>query len=375
MLGSVSGRKAAVITMHRVGNYGSVLQAVATKRLLEGVGLEVEFIDYWRPDQLDPARWASEHSRFVKGPVTRKIHGLSSREYFARFAEVFHGFVEENLPVTQRYTSIEELRANPPVADLYVSGSDQVWNTDYNIGGTLPYLLQFGAPGTPRISLSSSIGKRPLTDSDKALFRSALPEFAWRSVREESAHEDLAALGIETEVVPDPTLLLSTDEWRSFIEGVRNDRKFVVLYALNRGTGTRARARAVAQACGIPLVTLSPRPLPWVRHSNEFRVPSVSRFLGMLASASHVVTDSFHATAFSLNLGTPVTVVMPPKYSSRLESILLQTGTESRSIAHPQYSTQMPPELSAGAQEVISSRRDAALSRLGAVVDGLGLGR
>lgn len=368
---SATRPKVSVITMHRVGNYGSVLQALATKRVLEGFGLTVEFIDYWRPDQLDPARWASEHSRYVRGPITKRLQDLSSREYFSRFSEVFHGFVDENLALTKRYTSIDQLRDDPPIADLYVSGSDQVWNTDYNIGGTEPYLLQFGSAGTPRLSISSSIGKHPLGDLDKALFRKTLPGFAWRSVREESAREDLAAIDIESEVIPDPTLLLPSDEWRSLADGAEDEEEFVVLYALNRGTGIRARAKAVARDMGLPLVTLTPRPLPWVRYRRELRVPPVPQFLALLAGAAHVVTDSFHATAFSLNLGTPLTVSMPPKYSSRLESVLKLAGTESRNLAHPQYSTRMPRELAAGAREVFASRRRAALARLGEVLGGL----
>jgi hypothetical protein len=363
--------RAAVITMHRVGNYGSVLQAVATKRLLEGLGLEVEFVDYWRPDQLDPARWASEHSRFVKGPLTKRVQSLSSREYFSQFSEVFHKFIDTNLPLTRRYTSIDELRDDPPPADLYVAGSDQVWNTDYNIGGTDPYLLQFGSKDTPRVSLSSSIGKHPLSDADKALFRATLPGFAWRSVREDAAREDLAAIGIETEVIPDPTLLLPTDDWRSLAGNAQTGEGFVVLYTLNRGTSIRATARAVARRLRLPLVTLNPRPLPWIRHRRELRVPPVPTFLELLATASHVVTDSFHATAFSLNLGTPLTISMPPKYSSRLEGILRLTGTESRNLAHPQYSTYMAPDLSDAAHEILESRRELALARLNQVIDGL----
>lgn len=363
--------KVSVITMHRVGNYGSVLQVVATKRLLEGFGLEVEIIDYWRPDQLDPVRWASEHSRYVRGPITKRIQTLSSREYVSRFSDVFHGFVDENVSLSRKYTSIDELRADPPIADLYVSGSDQVWNTDYNIGGTEPYLLQFGSADTPRLSIASSIGKRSLSERDAALFREALPGFAWRSVREESAREDLAEIGIETEVVPDPTLLLAPDEWRFLAAGTGHDREFVVLYTLNRGTGIRSAAKAVARDLGLPLVTLTPRPLPWVRYRRELRVPPVAQFLELIGGASHVVTDSFHATAFSLNFGTPVTVSMPPKYASRLENILRLTGAESRNRTHPQYSTRMPTELSAGALDILASSREAALGRLDEVISGL----
>jgi polysaccharide pyruvyl transferase WcaK-like protein len=315
--------------------------------------------------------WASQHSRFVKGPVTERFQRLSSREYFSRFAEVFHGFVDENLPLTRRYTSIDELRENPPSADVYVCGSDQVWNTDYNVGGTEPYLLAFGPGDVPRISLSSSIGKRPFSQADAALFTRTLSEFAWLSVREDSARDDLAAIGIEAEVIPDPTLLLPPDDWRSLPHGAKSEHGFVLVYALNRGTGVRSAAKKVARELDLPLVTLNPRPLPWVHHRHEFRVPPVPKFLELLATASHVVTDSFHATAFSLNLGTPLTVSMPPKYSSRLRGVLQMTGTEARDLRHTDYSPDMSTEMSVHAQDVLRSRRERAVARLRDVLDNL----
>lgn len=360
--------KAAVLTMHRVGNYGSVLQAAATRQVLQDLGLDVEFIDYWRPDQLNPERWAAEHSRFVRGPVTKRLQQLASREYFARFSDAFHGFVEEHLPLSRKYTSLQELRDDPPEADIYVAGSDQVWNTDYNIGGTEPYLLQFGPKDTPRISLASSIGKHPLSEVDAGLFRETLPAFAWCSVREESASSDLADLGITAEVLPDPTLLLPPAHWRSLGGDSLSPEPFVVLYTLNRGTGIRKAAKEVARDLGLPLITLNPRPLPWVRYHGEYRVPPVPDFLRLMATASHVVTDSFHATVFSLNLGTPITVSMPPKYATRLESVLHVTGTETRNLAHPRYTTRMSPELSSAAVDVFASKRDQALTRLNEVV-------
>lgn len=367
----VTEMKASVISLHRVGNYGSVLQSVATRRLLESAGLDVEFIDYWRPDQIDPAKWASAHSRYVVGPITKEIHKSISREYFGRFPEVFHDYVDRNLPLTQRYESINELRDHPPSADLYVVGSDQVWNTDYNIGGSDPYFLSFGASEIPRISLASSIGKHPLGNSDKQLFRRALSQFSWISVREDLAQQDLAGIGIDAEVVPDPTLLLPPDVWKSDSALGSRLSHSVVLYALNRGSGIRARAKHIAQELGVPLVTISPRPLPWVRYQNELRLPPVSQFVEALANAAHVVTDSFHATAFCLNLGTPFTAVMPPKYSSRLDSILRLTGTESRNAASDRYSVKMPASMSSEAQDRIATRRDEASQRIRSVLDSL----
>lgn len=356
--------KAALITMHRVGNYGSALQTVATTKVLNKCGIDVKIIDYWRPDQINPAKWASEHSRFVRGPITKALQRASSIEYFKRFTSVFPPYIESNLRLTRQYTSIDQLRSDPPLADLYIVGSDQVWNTDYNIGGTEPYLLEFGSQTTPRISLASSIGKHPLNSADLELLDKGLSGFAWLSVREATAKDDLSDLGFDIEVLPDPTLLISPAEWRKFAGKPIRQEPFVLLYTLNRGTSIRTKARTISKELKLPLVTLNARPLPWIRHRREYRVPSVNSFLNLLVTASHVVTDSFHATAFSLNLGTPVSVLMPPKYSTRLESILNETGTHSRSFTDSSYTIRMQSNLSSFAMMRLKEDRVKANERL-----------
>ena len=59
-------------------------------------------------------------------------------------------------------------------------------------------------------------------------------------------------------------------------------------------------------------------------------LPSVEEFLGLFCSAACVLTDSFHATAFSLNLGTDFISVLPGRFGTRIESITKLTRTENR---------------------------------------------
>ena len=62
--------------------------------------------------------------------------------------------------------------------------------------------------------------------------------------------------------------------------------------------------------------------------------PNVEDFISLIANAKYVITDSFHATAFSLNLNRQFIIVYPKRFSTRLQNILKQLGLENRVAAN-----------------------------------------
>ena len=81
--------------------------------------------------------------------------------------------------------------------------------------------------------------------------------------------------------------------------------------------------------------------------------PSVEEFLGYFVNAEHVLTDSFHATAFSLNLGKMFTVIMPPRFGTRIANILNLTGTQDRLLQDYQDFTIADREYDAASVQMI----------------------
>jgi 6,7-dimethyl-8-ribityllumazine synthase len=60
----------------------------------------------------------------------------------------FNTFWKKNIPVTDRYYSIENLRLSPPKGDVYLVGSDQVWNPEITgalLDGCVSTLEKHGA--------------------------------------------------------------------------------------------------------------------------------------------------------------------------------------------------------------------------------------
>ena len=126
-------KKIEVITLHRIVNYGSVLQAYATQYVLENMGYDVEFLDYY-PERMHLLgmlkRIKNKNNKLKKSLLLRSIaRCIMFPSYILRFSR-FNKFIKSKLklsPIT--YYTANEIDNNPPIADYYCTGSDQVWNS------------------------------------------------------------------------------------------------------------------------------------------------------------------------------------------------------------------------------------------------------
>lgn len=109
----------------------------------------------------------------------------------------------------KEYYSFNELAQNPPQADIYVTGSDQVWNSSYNKGIDKSFYLDFAPKQKPRISYASSIGMEYIPEHEKQTIIELLSKYQAISVREKKAEQLLNELNlpIKPTTVLDPTLL------------------------------------------------------------------------------------------------------------------------------------------------------------------------
>ena len=111
--------KIGIITFHWAANYGAVLQTYALQRAIEKMGVDVEIIDYM-PKQYERKWWKFLISRNLQS-MQYKLKDYMKNKKIQRD-------VEGKLYLSQHYESAEKLKSNPPMYDLYISGSDQIWN-------------------------------------------------------------------------------------------------------------------------------------------------------------------------------------------------------------------------------------------------------
>ncbi|WP_251157758.1 polysaccharide pyruvyl transferase family protein [Caniella muris] len=334
--------KAAIITLHTVSNYGSCLQTYATQTLFEALGYEVEIVDYYRKDNLpenavekafNGRRLSRYRHLFERLPFLKTVASAPMRAIVNYQRRSFEDFRCRYLNLSKRmYRSAEELEQNPPQADLYVTGSDQVWNSVWNCGFETPFYLTFAPEGKKRISFAASIGRESIDDWERPLMVSALSKYDAISMREMSGVAILQDLGFaETELVLDPTLMLDKAAWSEIATMPRGVQgPYILVYQLNKSPEFEEYCRLVAKTYNMPLVKISYGIYDIMKGGKTLIAPPVTDFVGLFLNASYVITDSFHATAYALNFGIPFTAIAPERFSTRIRSILALTGTEHR---------------------------------------------
>ena len=326
--------KVAVLTLHRVYNYGSVLQAYATQAIFERAGYEVDIVDYITPQRTKKQilkNAAAGSNRNLAAPLYKLLKCFSIILKEATFG----GFVKKHLHLTKRYVTAEDLERNPPIADLYVTGSDQTWNSTYNEGIDRGFFLAFAPEGKPRVAFVASFGKTKLADWEVAETKQYIGRYAKLSVREDSALTILRSLGREDGVqLIDPTLQLSKEEWTALSSGRLVREPYLILMLLyNEDNHATEYARKIADEKGLKLVKISweVKKPPMVDKLFTHRSPA--DFLSLFANADFVVTNSFHGLAFSINFERNFVVVPRNEFNSRIESLLTLTGLQKRLVS------------------------------------------
>lgn len=335
--------KAAVMTLHASPNYGSCLQTWATQWALGRMGWDSIVIDYCRPNSR-PEKLVEGY--FTRPPLSRvslvwKLPGvrplvrplLSGRVKLQ--GAPFERFRESHLRLSRKYSSWEELRDDPPKADAYITGSDQVWNSVWNGGFEPAMYLEFAPKDKPRIAFSASIGRESIDEDERPRMSEALARYDAVSLREASGIEIAKSLGRQDAVqVLDPTLLLTRGDWEAIASvpcGLPT--RYLLTYQLGKSDVFYSYAERTANQLNLPIVALCHA--PGVRHKGALNYvsPEVTDFLGLFMNADYVVTDSFHATAFSLNLNIPFTSLQPDRFATRISSILELTGMQDRLLS------------------------------------------
>ncbi|MBQ7410041.1 MAG: polysaccharide pyruvyl transferase family protein [Clostridia bacterium] len=330
-------KKINIITLHRIVNYGSVLQAYATQKVFENKNLDVEFIDYY-PERMHMLgmlkRIKNKSQKFKKNIILRNIaRVIMIPSYIQRF-HTFKKFINKNLNLSNViYKNEDDLKNNPPIADYYCTGSDQVWNTGWNEKIDSPFFLDFDTNGKKCFSYAASFGKSKLENWEKDETKRLLKKYNKLSLREISGVEIVEDLGIKGAInVVDPTLLLTGKEWSELASERYKDKKFIFVYNLNRNKKIDKYVEKLAKEKNLEIYYVSYALHEFYKKGKMKCNVKVEDFLSLLKYAQYVVTDSFHATAFSINFNTEFMIVFPEKYSTRVRSILEITKLEDRIV-------------------------------------------
>lgn len=301
-------------------NYGQLLQCYALQRALYSMGHDAFIIRY---DPFNAKKSLLGKVRcLTPGKLISFVSGKWAKEksQAAHITEMdalrrFGDFRTECLTVSDRaYSSLDELRLNPPEADVYICGSDQVWHNPLADSETAAWYLDFG--DARRVSYAASIS-RELEENEIPIFVRYLSAFSAISLREPSATALCRKCGFpKAQTVLDPTLLLDGDAYpMSFSDS--SGRGYVFAYLVNVTERDPALWDAVdeyARNCGL---TIKPVYSSGYKVCKEFLAasyetewPTVREWVGMLAESECVVTTSFHGVAMSIVMQRPFVAVL-----------------------------------------------------------------
>ena len=318
--------KVSVLTLHAVCNYGTQLQAYATQEKLKEFFDEVEFINYKRNDTYGKGLINS----FAKGNLLKAVAIFPT---IMRWKYVFDNFQKNNLNLSKKtYLNSEDFSDFICDSDAYISGSDQVWNSGWNNGIIDEMYLSFIPKNKLKFSFSSSFGKSKLEENEIDKTRRFIEQYNMISVREESGLKILKEQYKYHNAIRivDPTLALDIQFWRNFGKKSKKKikEKYILVYNLNRSKDFDEYAKNISKITGLKIYRFCTRYDQIFRNGKSLIIPQIEDFVNLVDNAEYVLTDSFHAVAFSINLNTMPICVYPQKYSSRISDFLKLIDSE-----------------------------------------------
>jgi len=356
----------ACITFHNSSNYGAVLQTYALQQVVRSMGHNYTILDYSNSEKL-------KHDSLIG-----RNKELSTFHYMYKLVSIpfnyikkakFIAFSDNYLCLSaKKYLTHADLQADGDKYDRYICGSDQVWNGEM-VRYDSAYYLSFVKERNKKLSYAASFGRVELTTKDYTFYREQLKNIDKISVREKSGQDIVKeCIGRIPELVLDPTLLLTPDEWSKLIPSKQDSKKYILTYCLSNNREMQNFITRLSRQTGLKVIGIARGIIPMLKE-NAYTIASPQEFVSLFANASYVVTDSFHGTAFSTNFNKSFfSFVKGDKYSatnSRITDFLTATNLVERIYTDaPQGKINTMPVDFSNANNYLKKRRQQSLKYL-----------
>lgn len=345
--------KIGTINFHFAHNFGAVLESIALKEFLEKRGHQVVSIDY-RPEYLEQqyavypnpvafARWAAKDyadsstvyrfyrmfRRFIQAFTYYKDADLRKKR-----EKLFENYIKSNMNLTKRYRTIEDLKKDPPSCDMYISGSDQIWNPMVTAGIDEGYFLNFGDTSTRKVAYAVSPCQLNVKKY-KGKLKSLLMAYEKISLREEQFICELSQMyKYPIENCVDPTLLLDEPDYLKYM--VKPEvcvDNYILVYGFDDKLSPKLLndiVTIVSNETGYKVIDVSMDGRKRIDSAINLEAVSPGEFLHYVKNACYVVTNSFHGTVFSIIYNKRFISVSKSGTSSRAGELLASLGLNDR---------------------------------------------
>ena len=348
-------RKIGIVTVHTGYNYGTSLQAYASKLYYKNLGYDSEILGYssslikGRDIRIKKIivlllRTMFRPNLFKKTFLTYKKS--LTKEITQESKNLFNIFTENNLQVVKNSEKkMKEYAANKDVLAL-VCGSDQIWNAT-SIYVDPFYYLRF-APKEKRVAYAPSFGKIKIPSYNKKIIIKYLSDFDYLSIRENEGEKLIKQLtGKKSKVLIDPTLLITKEKWIEEVKQIDiTEEKYIVFYFLDTPSEmTINKLKKIEKNFKCKIISLPFEHQQFSKFDNEVINLDTGplEFIKIIKNAKFVCTDSFHGMLFSINLNVPFYIFgrnygTAANQSTRITSILDILNLKERFIENKEIS-------------------------------------
>lgn len=313
--------KIGIITFYNSqDNYGQILQCFALQQFLRNHGHDPFLIRYLSSSK--PTSHIKVNKLFdyiTKFPAYFRyaISLINKRRYQQANVGIdrnFKHFIKENITVSDQIYSREELMENPPAADAFICGSDQIW------GGEDIYYLPFAPEDTPKIAYAPSFGGIDhFTPDTGQRIKTFVSRLDFIGMREHSGVETLRTLGINKAIqVVDPTLLLEKEDYLGFIGPARNiettnDNNCFVYLLGNEISCTVTKIIKYIKRQGMTYTYVASQGR--ADRYNKFGA-TIIQWIDQIRHSKLVITNSYHCIVFALIFHRPfISIPLSGSYS------------------------------------------------------------
>lgn len=322
-------------------NYGGCLQAYALQQTIESLGFTPYILKVKPTVKGSGCNRLSAIMRVLRNPIAylkRRpyMQDASHNEVYRSLA--FEKYRKEFLTFDETFILTEDTSDIPEKYRTFVCGSDQIWNP--NLYGVNPiWTLKFAPAGSRKIAYAPSLGISKIPKQFVSDFKNNLQDFTYLSCREQDGATCLSEiLGTKVDVVLDPTLLLTSEKWHNFARSVNIKQPYIFCYLFGGYEYIAEVKERVKRHFNMDVVCL-PYNLRELKASDiKLYDITPNQFVWLIENARYVVTDSFHASVFSIKMQTPFVSLKrfsdndKKSMNSRLYTLLEKVGLGDRLI-------------------------------------------
>ena len=334
----------AIITFSCAFNYGAMLQTYGLYQFLKRKGYDVFIIDYiperYNIDAYNYVDIAIKKSRYWRYiPFSKFVWQKTRLAQMKKNRDVFRKFLEDNVTLTHKFYTLDDLKEDTPKADVYITGSDQVWNPDFlwNEKIDKPYYLAFLSDNEKKISYAASFGKNELDTVELNAAKEYLLEYEHISVREKAGVNIISKMGLKAVEVADPTILAGKEIFSEIEKDnfVNKKAQYMLLFQITFNKELYKICSYIAKKNRLRLIVLIPDIAQKYRVlcKNKIILPSVEEWIGYFKNATYIVTDSFHGTVFSIMFERQFSSYVKKEYNGRIYNILDKTNLKERVLS------------------------------------------